>query len=293
LIGLGSRALAAQQATSTSEPQLADGKYLGYRGYDNERGAECLGEYPPFVVFIRDGTVSFDSGERYWKGSVDEQGNISILRKDIDPIPKQQFSVSGHYSRALISSGFCGSGWLRIDETSSPKVGLHELETVREEKDDDGAVIQSYRKERCYKASRLTAPLNVTGTNGNTWDLQSITASTFQLVQNEEWENIILGSLRFKQSKTEFTFASEACFRQKSAGFSEIAHRQSVWGCGFACDGGGITYRELLNGELDVIWKKDSPMVLEGCDGDDSIEQSDEDRVVRLFPVPLSRCGEN
>ena len=98
---------------------LPDGFYTGERGYFSPNGTECRPKYQ-FTAEIRGGVISFESDDFRWEGTVDqvsgqlEISNDNIRRVRDGKLSRRGLSVAGPYNNAALTSGSCGSGFLRI-----------------------------------------------------------------------------------------------------------------------------------------------------------------------------------
>ena len=94
-----------------------NGSYTGWRGYtDSGRRSpskECLDRYS-FNVEISDGRISFWSDGRTFTGTVDQNGYVRIDRTGLSPRSKTAFTIEGPLNSANMYSGYCGSGYFRL-----------------------------------------------------------------------------------------------------------------------------------------------------------------------------------
>lgn len=117
--------LAKNEQPAETKPEVViagverfNGTYSGSRGY-TWRGRpspnrDCLNYYS-MTVYISNGRVEFQSDGRTWRGTINKNGYISISRNNISPRPKSAMSISGPANDASMNSGYCGSGYFRVN----------------------------------------------------------------------------------------------------------------------------------------------------------------------------------
>ncbi|MBY0531094.1 MAG: hypothetical protein K2P86_03900 [Xanthobacteraceae bacterium] len=96
------------------ETPLPDGTYRAERGYRHVNDS-CPRSVDIPVVRISKGTISFESGESNWAGTINEQtGVVRIETAGIAPRPNAALHIRGHYTKAQLFSAICGAGHFRI-----------------------------------------------------------------------------------------------------------------------------------------------------------------------------------
>ena len=83
-------------------------------------------------VEMRNGSISFQSDEYIWQGTVDQRvGQITIPHQGIrrvgtGALSRHGLSVTGNYRDAIVNSGLCGTGFFQHSEvTASSPMTAH------------------------------------------------------------------------------------------------------------------------------------------------------------------------
>lgn len=101
-------------ALKALDTPLPDGSYRAIRGY-GVANLNCPARIEISGVEIKDGVITFESGEVRWRGTIDtENGVIRIEAPGVTPKPSGDLHIRGHHSRASLYSDFCGRGYFRI-----------------------------------------------------------------------------------------------------------------------------------------------------------------------------------
>jgi hypothetical protein len=100
---------------------VANATYTGSYGYNSPKGALCRANYPVYNINVSNGSISFIGGDFRWEGSINQRTgsidipNEGIRRTDNNALSKRGLAISGNYRNATLRSGFCGTGFFRIN----------------------------------------------------------------------------------------------------------------------------------------------------------------------------------